>query len=168
MNVAYTIIDSPQGPIYAAEIHDGLIFVGIGSNAYRQMVAFARQWVPDPQIRPSVIDATQQLTQYLAGDRRIFDLPLVLYGTEFQKAVWRKLLDIPYGLTISYGRLAESIGRPKAARAVGRACGANPIPLVVPCHRVLASDGGLGGYGGGLEWKRWLLALEGARAVAGL
>jgi methylated-DNA-[protein]-cysteine S-methyltransferase len=101
-----------------------------------------------------------QLTEYLAGERRTFDLPLRLMGTTFQRRVWDELLRIPFGETISYAELARRVGQPGAARAVGSANGRNPIGLIIPCHRVIAADGGLGGYGGGLDRKRWLLRHE--------
>lgn len=104
--------------------------------------------------------ASQQLTEYFQGKRRSFDLPLDLRGTPFQRRVWDQLRRIPYGLTRSYGQVARAIGKPGAARAVGQATGANPVPIVVPCHRVIATGGGLGGYGGGLRLKRFLIALE--------
>ncbi|RLE39793.1 cysteine methyltransferase [Candidatus Acetothermia bacterium] len=106
-------------------------------------------------------DAVAQLFEYFSGFRRQFDLPLDLRGTAFQLAVWEKLLGVPYGETISYGELALEIGKPTAARAVGAAVGANPIPIIVPCHRVIGKTGGLVGFGGGLDLKRRLLALEG-------
>jgi methylated-DNA-[protein]-cysteine S-methyltransferase len=105
-------------------------------------------------------DVTSQLTEYFAGTRRQFDLPLAPEGTPFQQRVWRVLLDIPYGQTISYGELAARIGQPSAARAVGLANGSNPLPIVIPCHRVIGAGGKLTGYGGGLPIKRQLLALE--------
>jgi methylated-DNA-[protein]-cysteine S-methyltransferase len=105
--------------------------------------------------------AVTQLEEYFAGKRTEFDLPLELEGTAFQKDVWMTLAEIPYGKTISYAELASMVGRPSAFRAVGQANGANPIPIVLPCHRVIASGGGIGGYGGGLDMKRRLLALEG-------
>lgn len=104
-----------------------------------------------------------QLGEYFAGKRQTFDLDLNLRGTEFQLAVWNELLRIPYGDTITYAELARRIGRPSAIRAVGAANGANPIPVIVPCHRVIGSNGTLTGYGGGIERKQWLLALEGRR-----
>jgi len=103
-----------------------------------------------------------QLDEYFAGRRRAFDLPLAPAGTAFQKTVWRALLRIPYGRTASYADLARGLGRPTACRAVGAANGRNPLPIVVPCHRVIGSDGRLTGYAGGLEAKRRLLELEGA------
>ena len=104
----------------------------------------------------------RQLEEYFRGQRQKFNLPLAPSGTAFQQRVWRALQDIPYGQTESYGDLARRLGKPKASRAVGSANGANPIPIVIPCHRVIASNGGLGGYAGGLALKRQLLKLEGA------
>jgi len=104
-----------------------------------------------------------QLDEYFAGTRTAFDVPLRLEGTGFQRAVWAQLCAIPYGTTISYGELARRVGNPKASRAVGLANGRNPIAVIVPCHRVIAGDGSLGGYGGGLDRKTALLDLEGAR-----
>jgi len=104
--------------------------------------------------------AAAQLREYLAGERTDFDLPLRPIGNEFEQAVWAELLRIPYGETTSYGEIARRIGHPGSARAVGRANGRNPIAIVVPCHRVIGSDGSLTGYGGGLDLKRALLTLE--------
>lgn len=104
--------------------------------------------------------ARRQLTEYFQGKRKVFDLPLDLNGTPFQRRVWNQLRRIPYGVTRSYGEVARAIGKPGAARAVGQASGANPVPILVPCHRVIAAGGALGGYGGGLRLKRFLLALE--------
>lgn len=108
-------------------------------------------------------EATRQLTEYFAGNRREFDLELRPQGTEFQQEVWQQLRRIPWGRTISYGELAKRLFVPGGARAVGAANGRNPIPVIVPCHRVIAADGSLGGYSGGLERKRFLLQLEGAQ-----
>ncbi len=105
----------------------------------------------------------RQIEQYFRGERQDFDVPLAPEGTDFQRRVWDELTRIPDGETISYRALAERIGSPAAVRAVGRANGANPIPIVVPCHRVIGADGTLTGYGGGLPIKQALLALEGAR-----
>jgi methylated-DNA-[protein]-cysteine S-methyltransferase len=109
-----------------------------------------------------------QLREYFAGSRQVFDLPLAPVGTDFQLEVWRALTRIPYGHTLSYGELARRIGAPSAARAVGLANGANPLAIIVPCHRVIGADGSLTGFGGGLNIKRDLLALEGAACVADL
>lgn len=106
--------------------------------------------------------AATQLREYFAGERRSFDLELAPHGTEFQRRVWRALCEIPYGAVRNYGDIARAVGQPGAARAVGQANGCNPLPIVVPCHRVIASNGTIGGYSGGLSIKHRLLALEGA------
>lgn len=111
---------------------------------------------------PVLVAAREQLAEYFAGLRTAFDLPLHPHGTEFQKAVWSALRDIPFGETRSYGAVARAIGRPAAIRAVGAANGRNPIAIAVPCHRVVGADGSLTGYGGGLAAKEWLLAHEAA------
>jgi methylated-DNA-[protein]-cysteine S-methyltransferase len=105
--------------------------------------------------------AARQLAAYFAGERTSFDMPLDLHGTEFQRRVWQALLAIPFGETTSYGEIARRIGAPSAVRAVGGAVGRNPISIVVPCHRVVGSNGSLTGFGGGLDRKRWLLSHEG-------
>jgi methylated-DNA-[protein]-cysteine S-methyltransferase len=114
----------------------------------------------------AVANVAAQLHEYFRGERQSFDLPLAPHGTEFQQDVWRALQRIPYGETRSYSDIAREIGRPAAVRAVGAANGANPISIVIPCHRVVGSNGSLTGFGGGIETKRWLLALE--SRVAGL
>jgi methylated-DNA-[protein]-cysteine S-methyltransferase len=116
--------------------------------------------------RPALAAALEQLDEYFAGERLRFDLPLDLGGTPLRRAVWRRLLEIPYGTTISYGALARSVGRPDSVRAVAAVVGRTPVPIVVPCHRVIGADGGLTGYGGGLGRKRALLDLE-ARVAGG-
>jgi methylated-DNA-[protein]-cysteine S-methyltransferase len=124
---------------------------------------------PDPHWRESpdaFDDVVSQLTEYFAGHRQRFELTLAPEGTPFQLRVWRELQDVPYGVTISYGQLAARIGQPRASRAVGLANGSNPLPIVIPCHRVIGADGTLTGYGGGLPIKERLLALErGARRL---
>jgi methylated-DNA-[protein]-cysteine S-methyltransferase len=116
---------------------------------------------------PVMREALHQFRLYFAGELQAFDLPLEMVGTDFQKRVWRELRNIPYGETRSYGQLAERIGAPRAVRAVGAANGRNPIPIIVPCHRVIGSSGKLVGFGGGLEWKRMLLDLESANVNRG-
>ncbi len=103
---------------------------------------------------------TTQLEEYFSGKRRAFTLPLAPVGTDFQQTVWQALIAIPFAATASYGGLARTIARPRASRAVGSANGRNPIAIIIPCHRVIAGDGGIGGYSGGLTVKRWLLAHE--------
>ena len=112
---------------------------------------------------PLIREAARQLKLYFQGKLRDFDLPLEMEGTPFQRKVWSYLQTIPYGQTRSYGQLAAAIGNPNASRAVGAANGQNPIPIIVPCHRVINSDGGLGGFSCGLAYKQRLLELEGAR-----
>jgi len=109
---------------------------------------------------PLIKKTAAQLTEYFAGKRTEFDLPLVPSGTEFQRSAWQALLTIPYGKTRSYGEIAAQIGNPKACRAVGMANNRNPIAIIIPCHRVIGSNGSLVGYGGGLDVKRFLLDLE--------
>lgn len=106
-------------------------------------------------------EAVRQLDEYFARRRKVFDLPLVIEGTAFERAVWDALRAIPYGRTMSYGQLATHLGRPRAARAVGHASGSNPLPIVIPCHRLVGRRGELTGFGGGLPMKRGLLELEG-------
>ncbi|MEY2762961.1 MAG: methylated-DNA--protein-cysteine methyltransferase [Actinomycetota bacterium] len=125
-----------------------------------------RETVPRTGAGAIVRQAEQELREYFAGRRRTFTVKLDLEGTEFQRKAWQAMRKIPFGETISYGDQARKVGKPKAYRAVGSANGKNPIPIIVPCHRVLASDGSLGGYSLGLSMKRRLLALEGV-SVAG-
>jgi len=131
-------------------------------------IRFRADEVPDDWQRDdaAIADVAAQLHAYFRGERETFDLPLAPHGTEFQQLVWSALQRIPYGETRSYADIAREIGRPTAVRAVGAANGANPIPIVIPCHRVVGSNGSLTGFGGGIETKRWFLAHE-AR-VAGL
>ncbi|MDE6857277.1 MAG: methylated-DNA--[protein]-cysteine S-methyltransferase [Alistipes sp.] len=117
---------------------------------------------------PLLESAARQLTEYFAGTRRDFDIPLAPAGTPFQQEVWRALRDIPYGTTRSYKSVAEAVGRPQACRAVGMANNRNPLPIVVPCHRVVGASGALVGYAGGLDVKRALLDLERSAVAEGL
>ena len=117
----------------------------------------------ESDVPPVLKETAAQLEEYFAGERTAFDVPMELDGTAFQRQVWTELSRIPYGETISYGELARRVGRPNGPRAVGQANGRNPIPIIVPCHRVVASNG-IGGYGGGLKVKRALLAIEGVTA----
>jgi O-6-methylguanine DNA methyltransferase len=128
-----------------------------------ELLAGRRRAQPAAKASPALRGALAQMQRYLSGQARGFCLALSLRGTPFQMRVWRALQKVPYGSTISYAQLAARAGHPRAARAVGAAMAANPLPLVVPCHRVVASRG-LGGYSPGLAWKRWLFALEGIEA----
>lgn len=151
----HTVIDSPVGPITLAAV-DGVL-AGLYMDLQRHRPLEESFGAPDPTAFTEVIG---QLKEYFAAQRTDFDLPLTFAGTPFQRVVWAALREIPYGETVSYGQLAERIGRPSASRAVGLANGRNPIGIIVPCHRVVGATGGLTGYGGGLERKRYLLELE--------
>jgi len=165
-----TVFESPVGPLFLAAAERGLV-----------ALEFDRRLPGQQTIRPNPRDLraeggkfqfeesestlalyVRELEEYFAGKRRQFTFPLDLRGTEFQLACWRALLAIPYGEMRSYAEIARAVGRPQGFRAVGMANNRNPVAIVVPCHRVIASDGTLCGYGGGLEIKRKLLELEGA------
>lgn len=116
--------------------------------------------LPETDSQPFLREAVEQLTAYFKGERRVFDFPLDLRGTPFQVKMWKQLLKIPYGSTVSYGEVARRMGNPRAGRAVGSAAGSNPVPIVVSCHRVIGQDGSLVGFGGGLAIKEKLLGGE--------
>ncbi len=156
--------DSPIGPLTIVA-EDGAI-CALYMDAQRHAPGPESFGLPGDAADEPFAPALAQLAEYFGGRRTAFDLPLAPAGTEFQRKVWAGLLAIPYGQTISYGELARRIGRPAASRAVGLANGKNPIAIVVPCHRVIGSDGSLTGYGGGLDRKRFLLALEQDPAAA--
>ncbi len=139
----------------------GLIRVTGTAEAITAVQFVEHRPAPAPS-HPLVEEAVQQLAAYFAGTRKTFDLNLHLAGTEFQLRVWRTLCNIPYGKTASYQEIADAIGAPAAVRAVGAANGRNPLAIIVPCHRVIGSNGRLTGYGGGLWRKEWLLHHEGA------
>ena len=162
--------DTPVGSMLCATTGRGLAYLRLPRASGRGFAGWLRRNAPDAELRTGFAPnkaAVQQVLEYLDGKRTAFDLALDLRGTDFQLRVWEELLAIPYGETRTYAGLARSIGEPGAARAVGTANGANPIAIVVPCHRVVASGGKLGGYGGGLPLKRKLLALEHARPADG-
>jgi methylated-DNA-[protein]-cysteine S-methyltransferase len=151
----FTHVDSPLGPLLLAAGEDGLERISFPSGSKTR--GPEPGWRRDPD---RFVEVARQLTEYFAGERRSFDVPLVPRGTSFQLAVWRALCDIPYGETTSYGALARRLGRPSASRAVGAANGQNPLPIIVPCHRVIGANGSLTGFGGGLPAKTLLLELE--------
>lgn len=158
MSTCFTHIDSPVGPLLLAASDEGLH--AIGFHTARHDVARDATWQEGGHV---LLDAARrQLGEYFNGRRTTFDLPLAPQGTPFQQLVWHALATIGYGDTISYAELAIRVGRPRASRAVGAANGRNPLPIVLPCHRVIGADGSLTGFGGGLPVKRFLLELEGA------
>jgi len=154
----YRTIDSPVGPLTLAGIGSTLMHLRMAEQSHEPDRS---GWAPAGE--SAFPDAVEQLRGYFAGELTEFDLDLQLDGTEFQKKVWAALQTIPYGQTRSYGEIADQIGSPGAARAVGLANGRNPIGIIVPCHRVIGSTGSLTGYGGGIGRKRALLALEKTR-----
>ena len=159
----YTLMPSPVGTLLLAGQGNALSFIRFGADDP------ARGPDPDWVRGDSAFEAAEaQLTEFFDGRRRHFDLPLRPTGTPFQLAVLETLQTIPYGETRSYADIAAQIGRPKAVRAVGAANGRNPLPIVIPCHRVIGSDGSLTGFGGGIEAKRHLLALEADSALGAL
>jgi methylated-DNA-[protein]-cysteine S-methyltransferase len=151
----YTTFESPVGPLLLAGDASGLRLVSFESS--KHAAPPQADWKQD---RAPFAEVIRQLQAYFRGELRQFDVPLALEGTEFQLRVWNTLQEIPYGETISYLQLADRIGNPKAVRAVGLANGSNPIPIIIPCHRVIGSDGSLMGFGGGLSTKKMLLELE--------
>jgi methylated-DNA-[protein]-cysteine S-methyltransferase len=153
---AQAVFDSPLGPMRLARTDKGLAGAWFEGQKHHPGVL-------DAPLRPSdplLAEAARSIVRYLAGEQRKIELPLDPQGTDFQKAVWSALREIPRGATASYGAIAERIGAPRAVRAVGAAVGRNPVSVIVPCHRVIGRDGALTGYAGGLERKRALLALE--------
>jgi methylated-DNA-[protein]-cysteine S-methyltransferase len=152
--IAFGIVPAPFGEVFVAKENEAVV-----------EIRFRPGDVDGVRDDDAIADVAAQLHEYFRGQRRAFDLPLAPRGTEFQQDVWRALQRIPYGETRSYSDVAREIGRPAAIRAVGAANGANPIPIVIPCHRVVGSNGSLTGFGGGIETKRWLLALESPQRV---
>lgn len=153
-NLYYTSMQSPIGKLHLVSDDDALLSIGLGGA--KPSLKFKTSSAECGVLN----EAVTQLSEYFRGERKKFDLPVKLSGTPFQLSAWKSLSRIPYGKTISYREQAEKIGAQKAFRAVGSANGRNPLPIVVPCHRVVAADGTLGGYAGGLKMKTLLLDLE--------
>jgi methylated-DNA-[protein]-cysteine S-methyltransferase len=160
--IYYRTIESPIGPLTLAGRGSALTNLRMVDQTYEPNRS---GWAADHEVFD---DAVDQLNAYFAGDLTDFDIELDLRGTEFQQRVWKALLTIPYGETRSYGEIAEQIGAPGSARAVGLANGRNPIAIIVPCHRVIGASGSLTGYGGGLSRKKTLLELEKSQASINL
>lgn len=172
MKITYSSFPTAIGEILAAAADGRLIYTSLGNTGKDEMEQTLRKKYPQCEIQPAdgkdipsadgdlLKETERQITQYLEGTGKEFDLPYTIKGTEFQEAVWEGISQIPYGKALTYQELAHKIGRSKAVRAVGGACGSNSIPLIIPCHRVVASGGGMGGFGGGIELKKKLLRLE--------
>lgn len=156
-------LESPIGPIQLAGDERGLAHVVFARERHPRRGR--EHWRRD---EAPLREAKRQIEAYLAGELRDFDLPLRIEGSAFQQRAWLALRSIPYGETRSYAEQARLIGAPSAVRAVGAANGRNPLPLVLPCHRVIGADGALTGFGGGIEAKRWLLAMEARQATPGV
>jgi O-6-methylguanine DNA methyltransferase len=171
MEVLHTAeFESPIGTLRCASTALGLAHLELPRASGRGFAGWLRRHASGARVEHAWApnrEAIAQILDYLEGKRRRFDLPLDLRATPFQKRVYEALVRIPFGETRSYGEVARAVGAPRAVRAVGSANGANPIPLVVPCHRVVASGNRLGGFGGGLRLKRWLLAHERVRPLEG-
>jgi O-6-methylguanine DNA methyltransferase len=157
----YSRISSPVGPLVISVSERGMVALEFdwGQFPPKKSPALGACWIESAE---KTEPYARELKEYFAGRRREFTMPLDLRGTEFQQRCWRELLKIPYGQTRSYSQIARAVGSPRAFRAVGMANHQNPVAIVVPCHRVIASDGSLGGYGGGLNVKQKLLQMEGA------
>ena len=151
----YCYLDTPIGDLLLAGDEEALCLIGFPEGSMRREPE--AEWIFSEK---PFADALEQLSSYFAGERKTFDLALNLGGTEFQLRVLEELQKIPYGTTTSYGDVAKRIGRPKAVRAVGAANGRNPIPIIIPCHRVIGSSGAMTGFGGGIPTKEALLRLE--------
>lgn len=171
--ILYSTYKTPIGEFIIGVMNDRLClldYVNRGNNASRTRKTIDKRLtsllnadmceLDEKTSNPLIVKTKQQLDEYLQGQRKTFDLPLLTAGTEFQKQVWQALQNIPYGETCSYGMLAKKLNNEKAVRAVAGANGANAISIVIPCHRVIGSNGSLGGYAGGLDVKKALLALE--------
>lgn len=154
-------LDSPVGKLRLIADETGLRNILFEHERHPKMMPANAVRLSHPQQSTVITTTRSQLDEYFAGNRKTFNLPLHPIGTVFQQTVWRELSNIPYGITISYGELARRIDNPAAVRAVGAANGRNPLPIVVPCHRVIGSNGSLTGFGGGLPIKQFLLLLEG-------
>ena len=162
MTIRYATHITPLGPMVLAACPDGLCGAWFEGQAHFDGIR--DDWREDRHA-PPLSEAARQLDEWFAGTRTAFDLPLAPRGTPFQHAVWREIATIAFGVTDRYGAVAQRLGKPAAARAVGAATGRNPLSIIVPCHRVQGGDGALTGYAGGLPRKRALLAFEAARGA---
>jgi O-6-methylguanine DNA methyltransferase len=163
VKLSTAVVETPIGSLRAAVTEVGVVRIALPRSSGAGFAGWLRTVYPDAERvawLPLVDKLTQELAEYFAGKRREFSIPVEPRGTEFQRAVWREIAAIPYGETLTYAEIARGAGRPAAVRAAGSATGANPVPILIPCHRVIAAHGKLGGFSGGLDAKRRLLALE--------
>ncbi len=163
--VVYARVDSPVGNVWVASTGAGICRIALGAEQPGSFLSWLSRNLRPVELYEDaelMTVATSQLGEYFSGERQAFDLPLDVHGTAFQRAVWSQVACIPYGATASYGDIAQLVGKPKGSRAVGAAVGANPLPIVIPCHRVIGSSGELVGFGAGLDVKERLLRLEDA------
>jgi len=156
MPLRYTTFECPVGELLILSNENSILEIHFQKNRSAHLID--KTWINGGDV---VEECAKQLDEYFTGARKKFELPLSAKGTPFQQNVWKALAIIPYGKTMSYSQIAEAIGQPRAVRAVGAANGANPIPIVIPCHRVIGANGKLTGFGGGLQNKELLLELEG-------
>ena len=164
MRIAYHVMSSPVGLLFIAQSERGLRYLEfMDRKSIKRMIAKHADALPDAAWEPSLLElknTVDQLEAYFCGALERFDLRLDPVGTDFQRLVWKALLQIPFGVTRTYGDVAKAIRQPRSARAVGLANNQNPIAIIVPCHRVIGAKGSLTGYGGGIQRKRWLLQHE--------
>lgn len=162
MKSYYYSFDTPIGILWVGFSNKGIVHVSFNNEAKRDLLGFLKKHFDDVvEYKEQEKDFSRQINAYLKGELKTFDIPVDLHGTDFQIKVWKELMKIPYGKTRTYKDIAHNIGNIKAVRAVGGANNKNPIPIVIPCHRVIGSDGNLLGYGGGIDYKVRLLELEG-------
>jgi methylated-DNA-[protein]-cysteine S-methyltransferase len=165
--ILFTRFSTPAGMFLAAEYEGKIIKISFGEVDEVSFLYWLETKMPGiravediERTSPVLNEAEKQIREYLEGKRKKLDFPYEMIGTEFQKEVWKEMSRIPYGEIRSYGELADETGKPRAARAVGNACNRNPLPIIIPCHRVVGADGSLVGFGGGIELKDKLLKLE--------
>ncbi|MPZ49210.1 MAG: methylated-DNA--[protein]-cysteine S-methyltransferase [Dehalococcoidia bacterium] len=166
--MAQSLIETPIGPLFIVTSERGVRLLTFAEGYRHDGLVKALRPGSAGEVAAAeamMAETARQLEDYFDGERLTFDLPLDLEGTEFQKRVWQAIADIPFGHTASYSEVALSAGAPNAYRAAGTACGANPIVILIPCHRVIGTDKGLHGFGGGLDTKVWLLSHEGIQGV---
>lgn len=166
MKITYLSFPAEVGQITVAQRDGKLVYVHIGGEYDDEALSGLKRLFPEAVLSESdslLVEAKNQILQYMAGERISFEIPLEMIGTPFQKDIWREMAKIPYGETISYGELAHLAGHPGAARATGGACHRNCLPLIIPCHRVIGAEGSLTGFGGGIRLKSKLLEIEGVK-----